>query len=145
MGRTVVTRRDVQRRRTGSMSTNGPAPENPDTYRDRLIKYIPTEVVAIYLAELGVVKVADPTQIPIVTVEWVLFGVTLLVSVIWQRRVMKVAKWQQVAIGTVAFFLWALSRGSPFDESWGGWYRPLYGTMLMMFFTFLIPLFEAEK
>ena len=74
MGRTVVTPRDVERRaqaarakaRTaaaeGTVATAAtPTTETPDTYKDRLLKYIPAEIVAIYLALLSVLKAA-PAQ-----------------------------------------------------------------------------------
>lgn len=158
MGRTVVTQKDVERQlqaareKAKAAAAEGmvagaavPKAETPDTYKDRLLKYIPAEIVAIYLALLSVLKTAPPNTTPIITVEWVVFLIILIVTVPWQRKVMKIAKWQQVAIGTVAFVFWAVSLGDPFDTSWKAWYQPLYGTMAMMLYTFLIPLFEPES
>lgn len=158
MGRTVVTQKDVERQlqaareKAKAAAAEGmvagaavPKAETPDTYKDRLLKYIPAEIVAIYLALLSVLKTAPPSTTPIITVEWVVFLIILIVTVPWQRKVMKIAKWQQVAIGTLAFVFWAVSLGDPFDTSWKAWYQPLYGTMAMMLYTFLIPLFEPES
>ena len=158
MGRTVVTQKDVQ---LGSLpsrpdasagaATEFTAPvataagQTPDNYRDRLLKYIPAEIVAIYLALLGVLKAVPPDTTPIATVQWVVFAAIVLISVPWQRKIMKITKWQQVAIGSVAFIVWAISLGEPFDTTWQAWYQPVYGTMVMMLYTFLIPLFEAES
>jgi hypothetical protein len=158
MGRTVVTERDVERQlqeareesraaaKEGALAASAaPVAETPDDYKDRLLKYIPAEIVAIYLALLSVLKTAPPEKTPILTVEWVVFWIILIVTVPWQRKILKITKWQQVAIGTVAFVFWAVSLGDPFETSWKGWYQPLYGTMAMMLYTFLIPLFEPES
>jgi len=158
MSRTVITKKDVERElklardeaiRTAEAgavaAVPAPTPQKPDDYRDRLIKYIPGDVVAIYLSILALIKTADPHKTPIMTIEWIIFGLIFLVSIPWQRRVMKIDKWQQVAIGTIAFLIWAISLGDPFATAWSAWYQPLYGTILLMLFTFLIPLFQAQK
>jgi hypothetical protein len=157
MSRTVVTQKDVDRQlqavrenakaasAEGMVAATQTKVETPDGYKDRLLKYIPAEVVAIYLALLSVLKAAPPATTPIVTAEWFVFGIILIVTIPWQRKILKISKWQQVAIGTVAFVFWAISLGDPFDTSWNAWYRPLYGTMAMMLYTFLIPLFEPES
>ena len=157
MGRTVVTQKDVERGRLAARdlakktaaegSVAGVAvtdAQTPDTYRDRLLKYIPSEIVAIYLALLGLLKTANPQTTPIVNVQWIIFFIMLAVTIPWQRKIVKIEKWQQVAIGTVAFAFWAISLGQPFDTSWKDWYQPVFGTMAMMLYTFLIPLFEAQ-
>jgi hypothetical protein len=154
MGRTVVTKREIERELQNARE-GAKAPANaeaaadsaapavgPDDYKDRLLKYIPAEIVAIYLALLSVLKAAPPEKTPIVTVEWFVFWIILFVTVPWQRRILKITKWQQIVIGTVAFVFWAISLGDPFTTSWKEWYQPLYGTMAMMLYTFLIPLFE---
>jgi hypothetical protein len=158
MGRTVVTEADIERElklsrdqavrtaEAGAVAASpAPAPQKPDEYRDRLIKYIPGDIVAIYLSILALIKTANPDKTPIIKIEWIIFAIILVVSIPWQTRVMKIDKWQQVAIGTVAFVIWAVSLGDPFATAWSAWYQPLYGTIVLMLFTFLIPLFEAQK
>jgi hypothetical protein len=158
MGRTVVTKQDVERRARelaetqrkaaaeGSLATE-PAPDHlpvVDNYRDRLMKYIPADIIAIYLTLTGLLKMADPNKTPVLLVGWIIFAVIVLVSVPWQRRVVKVEKWKQVGIGTLAFVFWAISLGDPFTTSWAAWYQPLYGSMLLVLYTFLIPLLEVN-
>lgn len=157
MGRTVVTKADVERQArefaerakaaaaAGSLAAEITPTQAPavDDYRDRLMKYIPADLVAIYLTLTGLLKMADPNKTPIQTVGWIIFGVVLIVSLPWQRKVVKITKWSQVWIGTFAFVFWAISLGEPFTTAWSGWYQPLYGSMLLVLYTFLIPLFEA--
>ena len=155
MGRTVISKSDVaaqleraQRAAAagGSLASGGPGgptpPPQPDQYRDRLIKYIPADVVAIYLALIGFAKTL-PTTAPLTKVEWVVFVVILIASVPWQRKIAKIGKWSQIGIGTGAFVIWAISLGDPFATAWQSWYYPAYGTMAVALYTFLVPLFEA--
>jgi hypothetical protein len=114
-----------------------------DDYRDRLMKHIPADLVAIYLTLTGLLKMADPNKTPIQTLGWIIFGIVLVVSLPWQRRVVKISKWKQVWIGVFAFCFWAISLGEPFTTAWASSYQPLYGSMLLVLYTFLIPLFEA--
>jgi hypothetical protein len=158
MSRTVVTQADIERQlklsrdeaiRTAEAgavaAAPAPSPQKPDDYRDRLIKYIPADIVAIYLSILALIKTANPDKTPIIKIEWIIFWIILVVSIPWQIEVMKINKWQQVTIGSVAFVIWAISLGDPFATAWSAWYQPLYGTIVLMLFTFLIPLFEAQK
>lgn len=158
MGRTIVTDHDSERKLQEAvekiradaqrgMVAGSPTPraETPDSYRDRLLKYIPAEIVAIYLALGGLLKTAPPERTPIQTIEWVVFWIILGVTVPWQIKILKITKWQQVAVGTVAFVFWAVSLGDPFQTTWKAWYQPLYGSMALMLYTFLIPLFEPES
>ena len=157
MGRTVVSKKDIaawaqQARETAlraaaegslaSVTAPKPAAEEADEYRDRLIKYIPADVVAIYLTLTGLVKLL-PSKAPVQAVGWGLFTLILLISVPWQRKIVKITKWKQVLIGSVAFVIWAISLGDPFASAWQSWYYPAYGTMAVALYTFLIPLFEA--
>jgi hypothetical protein len=157
MGRTVVSKADVEKQAheflerakataaAGSLAAErAPAQvQAVDDYRDRLMKYIPADLVAIYLTLTGLLKMADPKRTPIQAVGWIIFGIVLAVSLPWQRKVVKISKWNQVWIGTFAFVFWAISLGEPFTTAWSGWYQPLYGSMLLVLYTFLIPLFEA--
>src|SRR5438552_2397706 len=94
MGRTVVTERDADRQmqaareRAKSAAAEGtvagagvPKAETPDTYKDRLLKYIPAEIVAIYLGLLNVLKAAPPNKTPIVSVQWAVFWIVLIVTI----------------------------------------------------------------
>jgi hypothetical protein len=149
MARTVITRRDTQ---TGdrdhpigvSNASNGSPTQAPDEYRDRLLKYIPAEIVAVYLAILNVLGLASLAPAELRRAQWVVFGILLLLTVPWQRRILSISKWQQIAIGSAAFVFWAMSLGDPFADGFVPAYRAVYGTAAMILFTFTVPLFEAK-
>jgi hypothetical protein len=157
MGREIVTRNDVARwqedlqevaklrRQRGAVAGE---PETPpvlseDKYKDKLLKYIPADLIAIYLTLQGFVGMLhDPA--PIQTIRWVIFGLILAISIPWQRSVAKIGKWSQLFIGAGAFAVWAISVGDPFSAQNIPWYQPAYGAMLLALYTFLIPLVEIK-
>lgn len=153
MGRQIITRADIEGRaarlHAQEMGSVAAAPSAPpvaeaDQYKDRLLKYIPADVVAIYVTLRGIMEsVVQPA--PTRVLYWVIFGLLLVVTVPWQRRVAGIGSWSQVLIGTGAFVFWAVSLGHPFStDGLGQWWQPAYGALLLALYTFLIPLFEPK-
>lgn len=156
MGREVISKNDVAnlkaqlqelddlRKKLGAVAGGGPpAPEiTEDKYKDRLLKYIPADVIAIYLTLQGFVAMLhDPA--PIRALHWVVFAIILIITIPWQRKVAKIGKWTQVWIGTGAFVVWAITVGEPFTATnLGVWYQSAYGAIILALYTFLIPLWE---
>lgn len=155
MERGVVTKRDIEKRMPelaapflkqagllGLQKTQldveaavaTPMPEE-DEYTSRLLKFIPAEVVAVYLALDGVVKAAA-SQLPHKTL-WVVFLVLLIATPLYLWRVAKVTKKAQLVVSTVSFAVWVFTLGGPFAGL--SWYQPAYGAMLLPLYTFLIP------
>jgi hypothetical protein len=157
MGREVISKSDVAnsqkhlqeladlRQKLGAVASGGPPVPNitEDEYKDRLLKYIPADVIAIYLSLQGfVAMLRDPA--PIRALHWVVFAIILVVTIPWQRKVAKIGKWPQVLIGTGAFIVWAITVGEPFTTaSLGVWYQSAYGAMILALYTFLIPLWDV--
>lgn len=64
-----------RRVQTGAIAAEGGAaapPSKADDYLGRMVKYIPSEVVAVYLAGTGVVPTSDRLM------AWIFFGVCLV-------------------------------------------------------------------
>jgi hypothetical protein len=155
MGREIVTKNDVariqaelqelakMRQQLGAVaSTAAPVPTvTEDKYKDRLLKYIPADVIAIYLTLRGFVPVLPDTA-PKKVLYWIIFVLIWLITIPWQRRVAKIGKWSQVWVGFGAFVVWAITVGDPFTHDNFPWYYPAYGAMILALYTFLIPLFE---
>jgi len=113
-----------------------PMPKEDD-YKSRLLKYIPAEVVAVYLTLDGVVKAAA-SQLPLKATLWVVFCVLLIATPLYLWRVAHVTKKPQLAVSTVSFAVWVFTLGGPFAGL--GWYQPAYGALLLPLYTFLIPI-----
>ncbi len=131
MGRRIVTRR---------LQTNQGSAQ-VDTYFDKVIKYIPADIVAAWTFVQGLVASAGDDT-PKATILWMAYGFGLVVTALWthrqtREREMPVAK-TQIAISTLAFGVWVLALGGPF-EYWGS-YSPLYGSLLLVAYTLVVGL-----
>ena len=130
MGRRIVTEQ-----------LQGKANPAPDKYTDRLIKYIPTEAVGFWLAVSGMVESASD-DIPKSTVLWVLFAIGLILTFGWMfkqtEEPKKATAWTQIGIACGAFVVWVFAVGGPFANL--SFYRPLYGSLLLITYTPLVAL-----
>jgi hypothetical protein len=109
-----------------------------DDYKDRLLKYIPAEVIALYMFLEGIIKSAgDPSPV----IHWAIFFVGVVGTYLYLLRIMKVGKQLQLVISVVAFCVWVLALGGPFVQL--GWYKPVYGTLILPIYTFFVPMIEA--
>lgn len=107
--------------------------EKPDTYRDRLFKYIPAEVVTLHL---GLTKiVAAATNAPHF-LYWVIFFAGLIGTPYYLRQIHNVTARTQLIVSTAAFAVWVFALGEPFSEIDG--YKPVYAAVLLPLFTFFV-------
>ena len=128
MGRRIVSRR----------LESGTAKDTIDGYQDRVIKYIPADINAAWLALTGIVK--SVTTIPQSTVLWVLFSLLLILTPIWIWKQTSEAKKPlavtQILVSTGAFFVWVFALGDPFTSL--SFYQPVYGSILLILYTLIV-------
>jgi hypothetical protein len=158
MGRQIVTEEDVARyNQQESIQTTpgsvGIAPgvaaaavrqrtaPKADNYQDRLLKLIPTEVIATYIAVDGVLKSA-PSNVPALLLRWVVFVALLFATWFYLERIENVNKRQQLAISTIAFAVWVFSLGGPFSNY--QWYSSIYGAVLLPIYTFGVAIVQKR-
>jgi hypothetical protein len=123
-----------------------PVPEAPeaapatappaDGYNDRVLKYIPAEVVTLYLSVDGMVRAKQDSPV----LSWGLFAFGLLATVLYLRLSAGVTKPLQLAVSAVAFCVWAVTIGSPSTYIHG--YDAVYGAIALPIFTFLAGLIK---
>jgi hypothetical protein len=123
MGRQIVTAGDL--RKAAGVATREatpipmgdvpgdtqPAAGNLDDYRMRLLKYIPAEVVAVYLTVASILSTMganDPRRIPVL---WIVSTILFLLTPLYLSRIEKVTKVQQLAISTLSFAVWVFTLG----------------------------------
>lgn len=141
MRRTIVNpeeitaeRRPQERKRGPGTPAAGQPPPQPveaDGFKDRLLKYIPAEVLTLYLAIDGLLRARPPSP----ALSWALFVFGLLATVLYLRFGAGVTKPLQLAVSAVAFCVWALAIGGPFTQIPG--YDPIYGAIALPIFTFV--------
>lgn len=152
MNRNIITLREIDRATTtrargaaaagrDAATPAAPPSAEPDAYKDRLLKLIPAEVVAVYLALQGILATADGTSRASILL-WVISAILLVSTPSYLWRISGVRKRSQLALSTAAFVVWVFALGGPFETL--SWYEPLYGALLLPLFTFLVPLFTPQ-
>lgn len=138
MGRTVVTDQEVANRRRYGGDSGAPEKEEADKYVDRLIKYIPPEVIAAYTTVHTIIEAANtPHQ---AVLNWVVFLVILAATPFYLFRVAGVKKALQIVVCTVAYVAWAISfPGLPFSSYLSADIR----AVIIVLSTFLLPLLQV--
>jgi len=115
----------------------GPAGGGADTYSDKLLKYIPADVVGAWVAVTGLV--ASAKDVPQQTVLWVAFAVGLGMTAWWTLKQTaapgRPPATGQTVISTVSFAVWVFALGGPFKDIPG---QPLYGSLLLIFYTLVV-------
>jgi hypothetical protein len=153
MSRTIVNPEEVGKvrapgapiggRRRGA---GGPVPEPvppppvaapaPDDYKDRVLKYIPAEVVTLYLSVDAIVRAKQDSA----TLSWGLFVFGVLATILYLRLSAGVTKPLQLVVSALAFCVWAISIGSPSTYIPG--YDAIYGAIALPIFTFVAGLIK---
>lgn len=131
----------TRRVQTAQFQAAGGAPAL-DTYFDKVVKYIPADIVAAWVAVSGLIKSA--VNVPANTVLWICFLVGLLLTAGWIWKQTTVANQttavKQIIVSTIAFGVWVFALGAPFDAL--EWYRPLYASLLLIGYTLVVGLVE---
>jgi len=110
-----------------------------DDYSSKLLKYIPAETVAGFVALNGLLS-----AVPGVTLAFFWFVFVLLVLLTmgyaWSSTRLKhlPPAYLQIAIQTVAFVIWVFAIGGPF--TFFTWYKQYYGATILILYTVFIPL-----
>lgn len=129
-------------RREGEVAPGiAPAPGGDD-YKDKLLKLIPAEVVALYLTLDGVISSAAKGS-TLETALWVAFGVGLAGTPLYLTRVAGVSNALQLAISTVSFVVWIFALGGPFALA--DWYTSWIAASVLAVFTFSVPIILGRK
>src|SRR6266536_5891333 len=147
MGRTIITKADVEKESSEGLErlevagdevetaiALGLAPikssppskraVSPDAYLDRLVKYIPSEVIATYLS-LDLICRSAIEMWP----GWLVLGFGCLATPVYLSKISEVRKPVQLLVSTLAFCVWVFALGGPFLRL--SWYKPLYGALLL--------------
>jgi hypothetical protein len=117
--------------------------EKADSYTDRLLKYIPAEVIALYVTFDSIIR-ANATQASSNNmIYWIIFFFCFFGTILFLRRMNNVKSVLQIIISLGALTVWVFTLGGPFKDL--SWYEELYGALLLPAYTFLIPLITPGK
>jgi hypothetical protein len=149
------------------MTTFRPAVQEDDGYIQKVIKYIPAEIVTGYTALVGYLSVGVNTEIPqgyktyyiillcilgVATPVWTYYAVLDNNDAGSNVPVNKRALFQSV-IATLSFAIWVYTIGNPILRAIicdctntgcpdCGYYSPVLGSIILVLFTIMTPLIE---
>ena len=133
-------------RRIINDNLNGEVNQIRDKYFDRLMKYIPTEAIAFWIATNEIVKRASDST-PKTSLLWILFAVGLILTFGWifkhTEESGKQPAWTQISISCGAFAVWVFALGGPFATL--QFYDQMYGSLLLITYTALVPLIVPDE
>ncbi len=114
-----------------------------DGYLSRLLKYIPSEIVMVYIAVEGVLRgayTATPERLQISL--WVLTGALLILTPLWLWRVMRIKRLGHLFLSTISLAVWMFAIGGPFTML--DWYSPSLGGVALPLYTLLVPIITGS-
>jgi hypothetical protein len=118
-------------------------PVEIDTYFDKVVKYVPSDIVAAWVAATALIS--NARNIPKQTTLWFAFAIGLILTAWWT--------WKQAAapgrpppvtqaiVSTGAFVVWVFALGGPFAHVHG---QPVYGSLLLILYTLLAALITPK-
>jgi len=147
MGRTIITVNDLSPmepvagafpQMVGQVQQGGPPPPEPDDYKAKLLKYIPAEVVSLYVSLDAIVKASTTTVDEMTYAYLAIFVVGIIGTPLYLWKHAKVIKRKQLLISTIAFIVWVFALGGPFDN-WH-WYQThkVYAALVLPLYTFIV-------
>ena len=115
-----------------------------DGYPDRLLKYIPAEVVGGWIAISGLLSGARGIVTGTI---WIVFEVMVVLAAAWTWKQTsepgKPLAVTQIIVATLAFVVWVFALGGPFATL--DFYHPVYGSLLLIAYTLAVPLIPIEQ
>jgi len=109
----------------------------PDEYTTRVMKYIPGETVAVFMACDSIAR--DATRVG-AWVHWLILLVGTVGTIFYLRRFGRVQRRAQLAVSAAAFVLWVHAIGGPFARY--DWYSQQTASIFLILYTFLIAIHD---
>jgi hypothetical protein len=112
-------------------------------YLERVIKYIPSEVVAAYLALSGVLEGGMATNPESArAISWLVYIAGIVVTPLYLKSITRKRRGRraQLIIACVAFAVWGYALGGPFRLS--NLYVPYIASVLLLVYTFAVGWYE---
>jgi hypothetical protein len=140
--RNIITKRDTERlkvlKEKGDLAASKEIPKNPDDYLDRLMKYVPVEILGAYLICEGVLRSTVQNEIKIALLCLLLLG--LVGTFFYVKIYLKVVRFMQVFMSILAFIVWVFSIGGWFGEL--GFWKAGYGTIAVIIYAVAVKIIK---
>ncbi len=113
-------------------------PSEANSYKDRLLKLIPSEIIAAYITLQGLVKGIN--NIHEKELLFIIIGILFLITPFYLYKVSMVTKKTQIAISSIGFLVWVFTTNPPIDKIWDI-PTAFLGSLTFIIYTLFIPIF----
>jgi len=134
MSRSIITNRTI--------AALDPAQFMPkeDPYFSRIIKLIPADIISVYFAVFNLIRSNHQNQGHNDLLQLVVFGLFLIITPFYLKKVAKIVPLKQIAYCVLAFILWVLSIGGPVQGlTLAGYSTQFLGSVFLPAYTLLVP------
>ena len=116
-----------------------------DTYLDRLVKYIPGDIIAAWITAGSLISSSDLTSKELVL--WIAFAGGVILTAAWTLRWTTVkdekAAITQTIVSALSFAVWVFALGGPFEYL--GWYSPVIGALVLIAYTLIVAIISPRE
>lgn len=113
-------------------------PSEANSYKDRLLKLIPSEIIAAYITLHGLISgIKNPHEDELL---WIVIGFLFLLTPIYLYKVSMVTKKGQIVISSIGFLVWVFTTNPPQINIWDIPVEFL-GSLVFILYTLFIPVF----
>ena len=130
---------------TAQLQAAGPATATVDGYFDKLVKYIPADIVGAWVFASSAIK--EASGVSVTATLWITFAVLLMITPLWTWRWTKLpgkpAARTQIFISTISFAVWVFALGGPFATL--GFYRPLFGSLILVLYSLVVAMISPRE
>lgn len=115
-----------------------------DSYFEKLVRYIPADILAAYVAITGITASVNPP----LWLGWAVFGVLLTLTPLYvcyvktEPKGFVSSKTFHWVTACLAFSSWVFAMGGPFTAF--AWYQPYLGSVVLILTTLIIPVLEGQ-
>ncbi len=144
MGRQIVTENDLtlsKAKDTEAATAIQSINVSKDDYFNRLLKYIPAEIVGLYLTLDNIINIQKEGSHA--WMSWFIFAVCLILIPLYLNRVLNVKKKIQILISSLSFVVWVYALGGPFATC--GLFNNLFAALLLPIYTVLVSIIKPEQ
>lgn len=119
-------------------------PQQADRYIDKLVKYIPAEIIAFYACIAGIAETMPENQKALAL--WLALGLGVLATPIYLVYVHGLGgkQWPHLVISMVAYAAYVYVLGGPFKLPGINLYYPAWGSIVVAIFTLIIGALPPE-
>lgn len=114
------------------------APSEVNSYKDRLLKLIPSEIIAAYITLHGLVKGIENEHEQALL--FIIIGILFLITPFYLYKVSMVTKKVQIAISSIGFLVWVFTTNPPIEYIYTI-PTAFLGSLVFILYTLFIPIF----